>query len=260
MANDNPFAPRYTDSQVLAATGLPIDSLRRLITWGAVRPAQAGGGRGRVRLWTTGQALRISVTSQLAAGGFSLQMAHTLAYCVPISNLTLLFEPEALLPTMARRSNKEAKGLLESLTLKRQPKVWPAPGEHAASQILILDRQFVYISHWEVGFELVAEIDPDQQRVIPIHDPEREAESDAESDESIIDKSSLLIDRRYLSGKGSPKRLSEHLEIRTKNLDMIMCKSLLSINLSLGFMLCVRQLQGFETKYSPGWIGEDDEE
>ncbi len=260
MASDDPFVPKYSDKQVLAATGLPIDSLRRLITWGAVRPVQAGGGRGRVRLWTTGQALRMSVTSQLAAAGFSLQMAHTLAYCVPISNLTLLFEPEALLPTMARRSNREAKDLLEALTHKREPRVWPGPGEYHASQILILDREFVYTNMDESGFELMAVIDLARQRVIPLHDPEREADGDAETEEATIEKSSLLIDRRYLSGKGKLELPLEHVEIRTKDLDKIMCKSLLSINLSLGFMLCVRQLQGFGTKYAPGWIGEDDEE
>lgn len=260
MAKKDPLAPKYTDTQVLGATGMPIDSLRRLITWGAVRPAQAGGGRGRVRLWTTGQALRISVTSQLAAAGFSLQMAHTLAYCIPIANLTLLYEPDALLPIMARGSDRTAKDLLKALTQKDQPKVWPAPGLLDSSQILVLDRRFVYTNVFEGDYELMAEIDPERQRVIPLHDPEREAESDAESEESTIDKASLLIDRRYLSGKGNRKQLSGHLEIRTKNLDMIMCRSLLSINLSLGFKLCVRQLQGFATKYVPGWIEDEAEE
>src|SRR5262249_55086916 len=119
MAKGELLSPKYTDAQVLDATGLPIDSLRRLITWGAVRPAQAGGGRGRVRLGTTRQALRITATAQFTAAGFSLQMAHTLTYCVPLDGLMGIFDPEELAAGLAkrRRQKKESVGLdgLDSL-------------------------------------------------------------------------------------------------------------------------------------------------
>ena len=79
-------------------------------------------------------------------------------------------------------------------------------------------------------------------------------------DPPTIDKTSLLIDRRYLSGKG--RRRLEHVDevIRTQNLDMIVCRSLLSLNLSLSFVLCVRRLQGFETRFIPGYAEYDESE
>ena len=40
----------FTGDAVTAACGLHRDNLRRLITWRAVIPVQAGAGRGRVRL------------------------------------------------------------------------------------------------------------------------------------------------------------------------------------------------------------------
>src|SRR5215831_3331166 len=118
----------YTDQQVIAATGMPVDSLRRLITWGAVRPSQSGGGRGRVRLWSTHQALRVCVTSELAAEGYSLRMAHTLAYCLPLTNLMLWFDPE-FAKVMARHADSSGKDLVRMLTQRKQPKYWPGPSQ-----------------------------------------------------------------------------------------------------------------------------------
>src|SRR5215469_2003711 len=87
---------KFTDEEVTAASNLHIDNLRRLITWGAVTPAQAGGGRGRVRLWTLSQAMRIAVTAEFVEAGFSLQMAHTLTYCLPFDDMLRLYDPEFL--------------------------------------------------------------------------------------------------------------------------------------------------------------------
>ena len=70
---------RFTDEQVTEACNLHVDNLRKLITWGAVIPAQAGGGRGRVRLWTMGHVRRISITASIQNAGFSLRLAHTIA-------------------------------------------------------------------------------------------------------------------------------------------------------------------------------------
>src|SRR5216684_6744624 len=83
----------FTDEQVTNACNLHIDNLRRLITWGAVCPVQSGGGRGRVRQWTARQALRISVTAQFVEAGFSLQMSHTITYCLPLDDLLYAYDP-----------------------------------------------------------------------------------------------------------------------------------------------------------------------
>ncbi len=255
-----PEGALFTDRQVIAATGMAVDSLRRLITWGAVRPSQSGGGRGRVRLWSTHQALRICVTSELAAEGYSLQMAHTLAYCLPLTNLMLYFDPEYS-KVFARRTSADSpqKNLLKALTHSEPPKIFPGPGQYANSQVLILERRLVY-SNVEEEFELVAEIDADRQRVRPLHDPEREVQGDSnDEDPPTVDKSSLLIDRRYLSARGQRRLQDDDGVIRTQKLDMIMCKSLLSLNLSLSFVLCVRRLQGFKTIFSPGYAEDEAE-
>lgn len=86
-------ADRFSDEQVTEACGIGIDDLRRLITWKAVIPAQAGGGRGRRRLWTMGHVRRISVTAALYHAGFSLRMAHTIGYCMPADPKLLPTQP-----------------------------------------------------------------------------------------------------------------------------------------------------------------------
>jgi len=261
MANSElPGPALFTDQQVIAATGMPVDSLRRLITWGAVRPSQSGGGRGRVRLWSTHQALRVCVTSELAAEGYSLRMAHTLAYCLPLTNLMLWFDPE-FAKVMARHADSSGKDLVRMLTQRKQPKYWPGPSQYGNSQILILERRLVYSNSSDEEFELVAEIDSERQRVLPVHDPEREVQGDTDDeDPPTIDKTSLLIDRRYLSGKEKRRLEGHEAVIRTQKLDMIMCRSLLSLNLSLSFVLCVRRLQGLKTRFEPGYATYEAEE
>lgn len=258
---ETPGPALFTDQQVIAATDIPIDSLRRLITWGAVRPTQAGGGRGRVRLWSTHAALRICVTSELAAEGYSLQMAHSLAYCLPLSNLLLWFDPEfSKVMTQHVADDTSAKELTRSLTQRSQPKSFPGPSEFANSQVLILERRLVYTNN-EQDFELVAEIDSERQRILPLRDPEREVQGDSDEDDPpTIDKTSLLIDRRYLSEKGRRRLEGHEAVIRTQNLDMIICRSLLSLNLSISFVLCVRRLQGFKTRFVAGYAEDEEEE
>jgi hypothetical protein len=73
----------FTDGQLTAACELHVDNLRQLITWKAAIPYQRGGGRGRVRLWTLDHVYRISMTASIFNAGFSLKMAHTLAYLLP---------------------------------------------------------------------------------------------------------------------------------------------------------------------------------
>lgn len=70
----------YTDDQVVDATGLHIDNVRKLVTWGAVRPAKGGRGRGNVRQWDGRTARRIARVAAIVESGMSLRMAHTLTY------------------------------------------------------------------------------------------------------------------------------------------------------------------------------------
>ncbi len=86
----------FTDQQVTTACGMHQDNLRRLITWKAVIPVQARGGRGRVRLWSMEHARRISIISTLFNAGFSLRLAHTIAYCLPFEQRLNTYEPYIL--------------------------------------------------------------------------------------------------------------------------------------------------------------------
>jgi hypothetical protein len=262
MAKDAVSSVRYTDQQIIAATGMPVDSLRRLITWGAVRPAQSGGGRGRVRLWTTRQALRISVTAQFASAGFSLQMAHSLTYCIPLDQLLSLYDPETLTIALAdrrRRKGNDADGndLLDVLTTRKQPKIWPIPGQYEGSETIIVDGRFLYSDAYGDTPTLMAEIDNERQRVVPYSDPLRATfydealERESSSDVVQIDKGSLLIDRKYLGPKGRKALFDNALPAPSQVDSNLLCKSRLSINLALGFVLCVRALRGLPTTYSP---------
>lgn len=269
MPTDLP-SPTYTDQQVVAATGLHVDSLRKLITWGAVRPAQSGGGRGRVRLWTTRQALRISVTAQFASSGFSLQMAHTLTYCIPLDSLLSMYDPETLVIALAERRRKNPNApddneLLDVLTKPSQPENWPLPGEFDGSETLIVDGRFLYSDAYGDNPTLMAEIDPERQRVVPYSDPLRGTfyddtlEKQSTPDVSQIDKASLLIDRKYLSAKGRQALSGGEFPAPSQIIHKLLCRSLLSINTALGLVLCVRKLRGLPTTYNPSEIVRYDE-
>jgi hypothetical protein len=109
---------------------------------------------------------------------------------------------------------------------------------------------------------LMAEIDHDRQKVIPYHGAlaskfyDEVLDKELDTDVSRIDKRSLLIDRRYLSKKGMPlqgydRALSQII------MGEVLCKSRLSINLALGFMLCVRNLRGLQTRYEPVVLSDE---
>jgi hypothetical protein len=86
-------AETFTDEQLTTACELHVDNLRQLITWKAVIPYQRGGGRGRVRLWTLDHVYRISMTASIFNAGFSLKMAHTLAYLIPMDGFLYFRRP-----------------------------------------------------------------------------------------------------------------------------------------------------------------------
>ena len=259
-----PPAPTYTDKQIIDATGVPIDSLRRLITWGAVRPEQAGGGRGRIRLWTIRQALRISVTAQFASVGFGLQMAHTLTYCIPLDLLLSYYDPENLAKIINKEGSREAEGtlqdsdLLELLTGPDEPTWWPDTGR-LFGETIIVDGRYLYSDvYGKRSLRLMAEIDSEHQQVLPRLDLFRRVKGvdrlgrPYRSDASEIDKTSLLIDRKYLQNKKSPPQKDLPLGIPTQlGSGDLVCRSLLAINLALGFALCIRKLRNLPMGYRP---------
>jgi hypothetical protein len=83
----------FNDEQLTSGCDMHIDNLRQLITWKAVIPYQRGGGRGRIRLWTMTHVHRVSMTASIFNAGFSLRMAHTLAYLIMMDELLCLYDP-----------------------------------------------------------------------------------------------------------------------------------------------------------------------
>lgn len=69
------------DEQFCRAVSLHIQNVRKLATWGAVKPATAGGGgRGKVRMWNLDDVRQVAMVSAAFHAGFSLRMAHALTY------------------------------------------------------------------------------------------------------------------------------------------------------------------------------------
>lgn len=92
MSND-----LYTDDQLLVATGLHIDNVRKLVTWGAVRPIKGGRGRGRVRMWGAHTVRHIACVAAVVNAGQSLKIAHTLVYLDVLSDLFIdMIDPKNL--------------------------------------------------------------------------------------------------------------------------------------------------------------------
>jgi hypothetical protein len=87
----------YTDDQLLEATGLHIDNVRKLVTWGAVRPAKGGRGRGNVRMWYAHTVRHIACVAALVNAGLSVKMAHTLVYLDILGDIFFdIIDPETL--------------------------------------------------------------------------------------------------------------------------------------------------------------------
>lgn len=87
----------YSDDELLKATGLHIDNVRKLVTWGAVRPAKGGRGRGRVRMWYAHTVRHIACVAALVNAGLSLKIAHTLVYLDVLGHIFFdIIDPETL--------------------------------------------------------------------------------------------------------------------------------------------------------------------
>jgi hypothetical protein len=252
----------FTDEQVTSACKLHIDNLRRLITWGAVEPVQAGGGRGRVRKWTMRQGLRISVTAQFVEAGFSLQMAHTLTYCLPLDDLLYLYDPEVIRAHFNKKNDIGSRRL-RAMISSRGKNYWPTR-DYLGSEMIIIDRRYVYADVLGDSGMLFAVIDLKQQRVYPLLSPSRYYEGMGvaqslglknELDIRDIARSSLLIDDEFLSEELSHNRfrilIPEDLDWHIGSLDRMVCRNLCLINLAVGLTEFVRKLLGFQVNYYP---------
>jgi len=85
---------RFDDSQLLAATGLSLVHVRRLITWGAVTPIE--GGKGVVRQWERSAVRHIACVKALFDAGLSLPMAHTILSLLPTYFSIRMVDPETI--------------------------------------------------------------------------------------------------------------------------------------------------------------------
>jgi hypothetical protein len=263
-------AETYTDEQVTTACGLHLDNLRRLITWGAVTPVQSGGGRGRIRKWTARQALRIGITAQFVEAGFSLKMAHTLTYCLPLNDLLYAYDPDVIRTRLGRKRDRESKRRRATIS-RTEENYWP--GRHSlGSHVFIVDHQLLYGDVLARHYMLFAVIDSNCQRVAPAFNPYQYYHGVGIADEfnlpKILDvkriaRSSLLIEDKFIGAeKPSLDLLKQHIiEFRNhipagvaqmiQRPERLVCKNLCIINLAVGLTSILRSLLGLPVRYFP---------
>ncbi|MBX7199048.1 MAG: MerR family transcriptional regulator [Rhodospirillaceae bacterium] len=266
-----PQSETYTDEQVTTATGLHVDNLRKLITWGAVRPAQGGGGRGRVRKWTTRQALRIAITAHLVDAGFSLQMAHTVTYCLPLDDLLHAYDPAMMRAVAAKSKDQWDAFMLQQLTDPSQPDL---PNDrYLGSLTVLVDGRYLYSDCLGDSPYLMAVIDQGASIVYPTWSSPytfqygsgttEELDLPRTVDAAEIERSSLLINEKYLrprKGRTIPTAvLPKGVPHQIIAIDDIVCKTLVVINLALSLLRCVRSLQGLPIEYQPHERRRDDQ-
>lgn len=268
MVATKPPLATYTDAQVTMATGLHQDNLRRLITWRAVVPVQSGGGRGRIRLWATRQALRIAVTAQFVEAGYSLQMAHTLTYCLPLDDLLNTFDPDILSGVLAGESGEGLdwnRARLKALTSDPDFNDWPGEN-YMGSQTLIVDQKYLYSDVVDGLAFLHAIIDPVRQRVAPLYSPNDFIYGSGMTevyglqprvDTTSIDPKTLLIDKVFL-GKDSERRRKAFDKLHPPevprsiiDIGRLVCKSLTLVNVAFGMTACIRRLSGLPSLSHP---------
>jgi hypothetical protein len=254
----------FTDEEVTSACNLHIDNLRRLITWGAVKPVQSGGGRGRVRKWTARQVLRISVTAQFFEAGFSLQMAHTFTYCLPLDDLLYVYDPD-MIHMHLKRKRDPGSLRLKALISRQGQNYWPSKRFYG-SEVLILDRRFMYADVLGDCPTLFAVIDLDRQRVCPVFSPYmfvfgagmvEDFNLPKVVDAREISRSSLLIDDEFLTDSSSSNlalfqsKIPAGINNQIFSLDGLICRNLIAVNLAVGFTACLRKLLGLPLDYHP---------
>lgn len=254
----------FTDEQVTTACNLHIDNLRRLITWGAVRPVQPGGGRGRVRKWTARQGLRISVTAQFVEAGFSLQMAHTLTYCLPLDDFLYVYEPDFIRSHLKGRRERGSRRL-KAMVSPTGKNYWPT-ADFVGTEIIIVDRRYVYADVTGDRGTLFAIIDTDKQRIYPWLRPSRYYEGtgiakrfglEENPDIQSISCKSLLLDEEFLidDPTADDDRFAKHIpdgvDRSIGSVDRLVCRNVCLINLAVGLTEFVRKLLGLPVSYHP---------
>lgn len=262
----------YTDEEVTAACGLHLDNLRRLITWGAVAPAQWGGGRGRVRRWTGREAVRISAAAQFVEAGFSLQMSHTLMHCLPpLYEFLDLYDPSAISASLKPSRGERLKAIISPAAPRGDE--YLAISDSYSGKVFIVDRRFVYGEFLGDHPTLYAIIDPHLQGVIPRDSPYEHRPSMIYRDTwdninaNRVLPSSLLIEDDFLYEHGEPgsdlvqkrrkhnelfrEQMPEHVGRHIDRLKRLVYKNLCVINLTVGLTLFVRNLLGLPTTYPP---------
>jgi hypothetical protein len=250
----------FTDEQVTSACDLHIDNLRRLITWGAVKPERSGGGRGRVRKWTVRQGLRISVTAQFVNAGFSLQMAHTLTYCLPLDDLLYVYDPD-FIRTHLKKNRDIGSRRLRLMISSRAKNYWPT-GDYLGSEVFIVDRRYVYADVLGGRGILFAVIDLDRQRVYPWLSPlsyyagmgvAEHFRLESKPDTSQVSRKSLLIDDEFLVDESNNNKFGIHVpknvNRRIISINKLICQNLCVINLAVGLTEFVRRLLGLPIDY-----------
>jgi hypothetical protein len=246
----------FTDEQVTRACNLHIDNLRRLITWGGAKPVQAGGGRGRVRLWSFAQAMRVAATAEFFEAGFSLQMAHTLTYCLPLDYLLQPYDPEFIKKHVNLKDPKEAH--IKRLLSRRGENYWMP--DDTIGNIIIIDRQLVY------GDILVSEnilygiISKTGNRYYPFWSPshlyhaEDLAPPSAKPAIIEINQRSLLIDQHFFEDEKEALRkfrqkFVEDIETQIDDPIELICRNYLKISLNVGLVIAFRKLLGLPVAY-----------
>ena len=268
MTSANPRRT-FTDEQVTSAAGLHVDNLRRLITWKAVIPLQSGGGRGRVRTWNCRQALRIAVTAQFIEAGYSLQMAHTLTYCLPLDDLLHVYDVDVLSGQLAHKSNDDLKRLRKILEVDFDQ--WPT-SDWVGSQTVIVDRKYLYSDVLGDSPTLFAMIDADRQRVYSSWNPTDFAYGSGMTEEyglkkqvdaRRIDRDSLLVDREFFTRdhrkryEAFARRIGPQIDSQIMGIEGLICRSYTAINLAIALTMCVRRLLGLPCNYYPSEVTYD---
>lgn len=249
----------FTDEQVTSACNLHIDNLRRLITWGAVKPVQAGGGRGRVRLWSFAQAMRVAATAEFFEAGFSLQMAHTLTYCLPLDDMLRLYDPEFIQKHVNLNDPKEKH--VKRLLSRRGKNYWMP--EDAVGNLIIIDRRIVYGDLLGDDHMLFGIINIINNLFYPSWNPNRfywgmvsEGLDIPPATPAIteINRKSLLIDRRFFEDDEAALRefqskLMDNIETPIYDPNELLCRNYLKINLNVGLVIAFRKLLGLPVAY-----------
>jgi hypothetical protein len=250
----------FTDEQVTRACNLHIDNLRRLITWGAVKPVQAGGGRGRVRLWSFAQAMRVAATAEFFEAGFSLQMAHTLSHCLPLDDMLRFYDPHFIEQNVDLKDPKEKH--VKRLLSRRGSNYW-MPEAAVGSEIIIIDRRLVYADVLGDTPTLFGIIDPTNNLYYPTFDPKHflwgmvspEIEPPFPTPAiAKISRASLLIDRGYFQDDEKTlealfTKITKDIETQIGDPDEHLFRNYLKINLNVGLVIAFRKLLGLPVAY-----------